>query len=157
MGDFSNIKDHCYKPGQSGNPGGFSKKGREKKAAKLTAERQLIEFFGQDAARKLKKNEMTKEDMDFWDRKLITMGTPELQALAKIDECPIYAKNQAFAMILDTKNGRTTTIDKIRERIVGKQVQKIELTGADGTPLVNTKVMTAEEAKAMWEQLEKRI
>lgn len=151
------ITGYQFQKGQSGNPSGSSQKKRREKAARLVAEQQLREMLGIDGFKKLNKKELTQNDMDFWDSKLISMGTPELQALAKMDECPIYAKNQAFSLLLDMKNGRTTTLDKIRERICGKPVQRVELTGKDGESLINSKVMTAQEAKELYNKMNSEI
>jgi hypothetical protein len=85
---------------------------------------------------------------------MLALTAGEIAIIAKWDGSPIYAKNLAMSILCDTKNGTTKTIDKLRERQYGKPTQKIELTGADGTPLMQPKSMTQEEARAFIAKLE---
>lgn len=133
-----------WKPGQSGNP-----KGRPKNRV---IREWLPACFGKDRTKELAS--LTQDEVDTWEQKLLVLSTPEHAVLAKWDECPAYAKNLAMAILYDTKNGKTTTIDKLRERQYGKPVQRVELTGADGQPLVQPKTMTQQEARDFLQQLE---
>lgn len=133
-----------WQPGQSGNP-----KGRPKNRV---IREWLPACFGKDRTKTLVS--MTQDEVDTWEQKLLVLSTPEHAVLAKWDECPAYAKNLAMAILYDTKNGKTTTIDKLRERQYGKPVQRVELTGADGQPLVQPKTMTQQEARDFLQQLE---
>jgi hypothetical protein len=66
-----------------------------------------------------------------------------LKTLASWPDANSYAKGLAMAILFDLKNGNTKTIDKLRERQFGKAVQKVELTGKDGTPF-NPEPLTIE-------------
>lgn len=133
-----------WQPGQSGNP-----KGRPKNRV---TNKWLPACFGKNRTKALAS--LTQSEVDAWEQKLLVASSSELAVLAKWDECPVYAKNLAMAMLFDTKNGKTTTIDKLRERQYGKPVQKVELTGADGQPLLQPKSMTQQEAREFLCQLE---
>jgi hypothetical protein len=69
-----------------------------------------------------------------WEATVLTMTAEELKSLAKWDEANAYAKGLALSILFDMKNGSTKTIDKLRDRLFGKTIQKFELTGADGRP-----------------------
>jgi hypothetical protein len=58
-----------------------------------------------------------------------------------------------MAIITDMKNGKTDTVQKLRERQYGQVKQQIEVTGADGAPLLQ-QPMTQEQAKDFINELE---
>ena len=123
-----------WKPGQSGNP-----KGRPKNRV-INA--WLPACFGKKRTRQME--ELTPEEINTIERRLLVASTNELATLAK-----------AMAILFDTKHGKTTTIDKLRERQYGKPAQKVELTGKDGADLLPPRILTKEEIGDLLSQLEK--
>ena len=129
---LENLKGHTWKSGQSGNPKGFNQIGREKnrindfvKKVIGTSKERVIETVG-----------MTAAEIDAIEQRMLSVSLSEAQIIAKDDYTPVYMKNLALAIIIDMKNGKTDTIDKLRERQYGKVKQQIELTGKGGQPLV---------------------
>ena len=78
---------------------------------------------------------MTKAEVEEWEGKLITLCLEDLKKICKDPDAPTYAVNVAMAIITDIKNGRTITIDKLRDRRYGKVSDKLEITGKDGAEL----------------------
>lgn len=142
MANINNLKEP-WKPGQSGNP-----KGRPKNRV---INEWLPECFGRKRTKQIKA--LSQVEVDAWEQLLITLTAPELQVIAKWDGSPAYAKNIALSMLFDMKNGRTATIDRLRERQYGKPIQKVELTGKDGSNLIPQK-LSVEEAKSLINHLE---
>mgnify|MGYP004514826957 CR=1 FL=1 len=137
------IKKYQFKPGQSGNP-----KGRPKS----TAPEMLAVLLGsRSRARRFYK--LTQTDLAAWDELLLSLDMDKLKLLVQTAEAPIYAKGMAMAIVRDMQNGKTATLDRIRERLWGKAVQRVELTGAGGTPL-HGKEITMDEARGLIADLE---
>ncbi len=129
---LENLKGHIWKSGQSGNPKGFNQIGREKnrindfvKKVIGTSKERVIETVGMSAA-----------EIDAIEQRMLSVSLSEAQIIGKDDNTPLYMKNLALAIIIDMKNGKTDTVDKLRERQYGKAKQQIELTGKNGQPLV---------------------
>lgn len=139
---LANIENHKWKKGQSGNPKGASKN-RVKAFLKTILNKN-----------KLKKTEgLTMAEINTIEKKVLELGLPDLQVLAKSDGSPAYLKNLCLAIITDMKHGKTDTVQKLRERQYGQVKQQIEVTGADGAPLLQ-QPMTQEQAKDFINELE---
>ena len=74
------------------------------------------------------------------------MTVPQLQAVAAAEGVAAYARALCIAILTDIKNGRTGTIDRLNERVNGKQARAVEVTGPDGTELVPARILTKAEA-----------
>lgn len=130
-------------PGQSGNP-----KGRPRSTVKAD----LTVLLGDRAAKRF--SALSGADIDQWEQTVLAMSLDELKTLAKWEGARAYPKNLALAILNDMKNGKTATIDRLRERQYGKAVQKVELTGANGSDLLPARTLTVEEARQVFEKLE---
>lgn len=131
-----------WQPGQSGNP-----KGRKKSKVNAT----LKTLFGKSAK---KIYELSQTELDEWDSTLISLTKDQLSALVMLDSAPAYPKAQALAILTDMKNGRTVTIERLANRLYDrKKPDKVELTGKDGSDLLQPRVLTKEEAAAFLDKL----
>lgn len=130
------IEAHQFKPGQSGNP-----KGRPKSRVP----EQLVKIFGSKARAK-KFYSLSAVEIDEWEAAILTFNANDLKLLAKWEDAPAYPKGLAIAVLSDMKNGKTTTLDKLRERQYGKPTQRMEVTGKDGGDLIPARTLTKEEA-----------
>lgn len=84
------------------------------------------------------------------------MSANDLKLLAKWDEAPAYPKGLAIAVLNDMKNGKTTTLDKLRERQYGKPTQRMEVTGKDGGDLIPARTLSKEEAAELLKSLNEK-
>ncbi len=145
---LDNIKNHKFPKGVSGNPSGLSKKVRERNRINNFVKK----IIGRSKV--IQDQDMTKNEIDSIEQKMLAVSLSEAQLLAKADNSPLYMKNLAMAIIIDMKNGKTDTVDKLRERQYGKTVQRLEVTGKDGQPINMQKTMTQTEAKDYIKKLE---
>lgn len=146
MPNPENITAHQFKPGQSGNP-----KGRPKSRVP----EQLVKIFGSKAKAK-KFYSLSATEIDEWEAAILTFSVNDLRLLAKWEEAPVYPKGLALAVLSDMKNGKTTTLDKLRERQYGKPTQRMEVTGKDGGDLIPARTLTKEEAADLLQALNEK-
>jgi hypothetical protein len=105
-----NLREHTWKPGQSGNPNG------RPKAMPIT-----------DAYRK-------------WGSKPALEVNPRMvEALRskgfEVDDDATFADVAALAQWVEASKGKTPAISEIADRMEGKAIQRIEHTGADQGPI----------------------
>lgn len=133
----------AWKPGQQGNPQHKNVGRQRNRVTELHKKLKVLR----------KQDGLSQEEIDTIEQTLITMTLPELQIIAKTDGASVYEKTLAMALIIDMKNGRTTTLDKIRERQFGKVVQKVDIT-TGGESLNSSRTISPEEAKVLISKLE---
>ena len=144
MPNPENLKGHEFKKGQSGNP-----KGRPKDRVSET----LVDVLKLKNKRELAAG-LSLEEVRQWEEFLIGATSYEIGILEKDPTIPVYARSLAKAIFKDLKIGSTRTLDKLRERLFGKLTEKVELTGKDGTPLVQARRLTQEEARELLKSME---
>ena len=143
MPNRKNIIPHQFKPGQSGNP-----KGRPPNRVP----EQLVKIMGKVQAKKFYK--LSAVEITEWEAALLTMNANQLKLLAQWDEANAYPKGLAISILTDMKNGNTKTLDKLRERVLGRPTQRMEITGRDGADFMPARVLTKKEAKELLDGLE---
>lgn len=132
-----------WKPGESGNPKGRPPDRVRKYRQKILSKSKAKKFYGISATETLE-----------WLETLVTFGLPELKLIAQDDDAPTLVRSYARALIFDMNAGKTTTLDKICEKLYGKAIQRIEHTGADGSDLMAARTLTKEEARELLGSLE---
>lgn len=132
-----------FKKGQSGNP-----KGRPPSRVP----EQLVKIMGKVQAKKFYK--LSAVEITEWEAALLTMNANQLKLLAQWDEANAYPKGLAISILTDMKNGNTKTLDKLRERVIGRPTQRMEITGKDGADFMPARVLTKKEAKELLDGLE---
>jgi hypothetical protein len=137
------IIKYQFKKGQSGNP-----KGRPPSRVP----EQLVKIMGKVQAKKFYK--LSAAEITEWESALLTMNANQLKLLAQWDEANAYPKGLAISILTDMKNGNTKTLDKLRERVVGRPTQRMEITGRDGADFMPARVLTKKEAKELLDGLE---
>ena len=130
--------------GHSGNP-----KGRPKNRIKDT----LANALKLDRKNDLRPS-LTVEEIKSIEEFIIGASSEDLTILAQDTSIPFYLRALARSAIIDLKNGKTTTIDRLRDRIVGKETQRVELTGKDGADLLPAQRLTDEQAAQLMKRLE---
>jgi len=143
MPNRKNIIPYQFKPGQSGNP-----KGRPPNRVPA----QLVKIMGKVQAKKF--YNLSTTEITEWESALLTMNANQLKLLAQWDEANAYPKGLAISILTDMKNGNTKTLDKLRERVVGRPTQRMEITGRDGADFMPARVLTKKEAKELLDGLE---
>ena len=143
MANEQNLRP-AWKKGESGNPKGRPRSRVAEFRVKIMGKAGAKKFYG------ISTTEVTE-----WYEFLLTADISELKALAAEETTPALAKTYARAIITDMNAGKTTTIDKISEKLYGKAIQRVEHTGADGGDLIPARTLTKDEAKELLGDLEK--
>ena len=103
---LDNLKGHEFKKGQSGNP-----KGRPKNRVLALLKEELPK-----KSVKAMEGSLTRNEIDTIEKKALQLRFSDLQIIAGNDKVYSYLRSIAIAILMDTKNGRTTVVDKLRER-----------------------------------------
>ena len=140
------IEGNKWQKGRSGNPAGRPKKRTRDVYTLVMTPTEAKKFEG-----------LTAEEVRDLDTALLSMRLDEVTNLAKAIEAPLYVRGLAMAILTETEQGKCGTIERLRERLYGKAVQPVELTGKDGSTLIPpARVLTKDEARELLSDLEKR-
>jgi len=131
-----------WKPGQSGNPKGRKPNRVDQFKVKVLGKRQAKAYHNMDS-----------HEYEQWCHMLIAAPTSALQALVKADETPSLVKNYAMAILQDTKQGKTSTVRNIADKLFGGATHKLELTGPGGSDLIPARTLTKEEAAELFQKM----
>lgn len=138
---YANIEPYKWKKGQSGNPNGRPR----------NRVRELME--GLLTVKQVKENtNLEQRDIDAIEQIVLSLDTPSLQAIAKSEKTPVYMRTLAMAAMWDMKNGRTQTMNLLRDRQFGAVKKQVDVT-TNGQSMV-PQSMTPDEAKDLLKQIE---
>ena len=118
MPNPENIDRYKFQPGKSGNPKGRPKNRVPEQLAKLLGSRKRAQKF----------YSLSGKEVDEWEAAILSLAVNDLKAIVKCEEASANPKGLAIAVLTDMKNGRTTTLDKLRERQHGKAPLHIDHT-----------------------------
>lgn len=138
---FANIENHKWQPGQSGNPNGRPR----------NRVRELLD--GLLTVKQVKENTNLEErDINAIEQIILSLDTPALQAIAKSEKTPVYMRTLAMAAMWDMKNGKTQTMNLLRDRQFGAVKKQVDVT-TNGESMV-PQSMTPDEAKDLLKKIE---
>jgi len=126
---------------EKGNKKGnrFSKTNKPKHPGrKPTRMNEFIKAFEMDDESRA----ISKEDAYRLMTHLLSCSKSQLEAMARNPDLPIAILTQIKAIITDLADGNTSTVDRLFDRLYGKSMQPMEITGAKGIPLIPDKPMS---------------
>ena len=103
---LANLEKGKFKKGQITNPKGRPRNRVPEYRAKLMGPDKAKEFQG-----------ISRDEYFSWYETLLAMDLDKLKALESDTEVPMFVKTYARAMVADMNAGRTTTVDKMVDRI----------------------------------------
>lgn len=138
------LERHKWQKGQSGNPNGRPKlpKNRVK---------ELLE--GLLTVKQVQENtNLEQNDIDAIEQIILSLDTPALQAIAKSEKTPVYMRTLAMAAMWDMKNGKTQTMNLLRDRQFGAVKKQVDVT-TNGESVI-PQSMTPNEAQELLKRIE---
>lgn len=98
----------------------------------------LIKAFDMDD----ESRNISKEDAYRLMTHLLSCSKTQLEAMARNPDLPIAILTQIKAIITDLTHGSTSTIDRLFDRLYGRSMQPMEISGTKGIPLIPDKPMS---------------
>ena len=138
---WENVAPYKWQKGQSGNPKGRPRNRATELLDNCLTKKQVQENTCLSAA-----------EIDAIENIILSLDIKALQQVAKNESTPAYMKTLAMAAILDMKNGKTRTMDLLRDRQFGSVKRTVDVTtnGQSMTPVS----MTPKEAQEMLRKIE---
>lgn len=130
-----------WKPGESGNPAGKPKSRVKELLDGLLTIKQVKENTKLDEA-----------EINAIEQIILSLDTPALQAIAKSEKTPVYMRTLAMAAMWDMKNGKTGTMNLLRDRQFGSVKKQVDVT-TNGQSMA-PQSMTPDEAKEILKKIE---
>jgi hypothetical protein len=109
---LANLEKGKFKKGQITNPKGRPKNRVPAYREKLMGPEKAKQFQG-----------ISREEYFSWYETLLAMDLDELKALNEDATVPVFVKTYARAMVADMNAGRTTTVDKMMDKINNRSEQ----------------------------------
>lgn len=100
---------------------------------------------------------LTKDEIKTCDKWVLSMTTTQAAELVKRDDIPTYLRTLLAAVLSDMKNGRTATIDRLRDRYIGDvKTTRIEGGAQEATapPITLSFTASTEEQTKIVSQIE---
>lgn len=130
-----------WKPGESGNPAGKPR----------SRVKELME--GLLTVKQVKENtKLDQAEIDAIEQIILSLDTPSLQAIAKSEKTPVYMRTLAMAAMWDMKNGKTGTMNLLRDRQFGSVKKQVDVT-SNGQSMA-PQSMTPDEAREVLKKIE---
>ena len=146
-GMHPNSQKHYVKPrwkkGESGNPAGRPKDRVKELMNGLLTVKQVKE-----------NTNLNEHEINAIERIIMSLDTTALQAIAKSEKTPAYMRTLAMAAMWDMKNGKTNTMNLLRDRQFGAVKKTVDVT-TNGESM-NSETLTMEEAGKFIEEIEKK-
>lgn len=117
---------------------------------KLTRMNELKKAFNlEDPARAISHEDATKLMTH-----ILMCNRSQLEAMIKNTDLPIFLLCLIKGILTDTANGQTNTVERLFDRLFGRSMQPVEITGANRTPLIPSKPMSRKSYEAMLNELQ---
>lgn len=103
-----NISNLCppWKKGESGNPNGRPKNRALEDRVRVMGEKKAKCFYG-----------LTTQEIRTWQETLVSCTAEQLNAFSVDKDIPVYAATYAKALLSDLSDGKTTTADRLIDKL----------------------------------------
>jgi hypothetical protein len=122
----------------------------ENRGRKPSRMKGLIQAFQMDDETRA----ISKEDSYRLLTHLLSCSKSQLEAMARNPDLPIAILTQIKAIITDLAGGSTSTVDRLFDRLYGRSMQPMEITGTKGIPLIPDKPMSRKSYELLLNRLQ---
>lgn len=121
-----------------------------KRGRKPTRMNEFIKSFNMEDSSRAISQEDAKKLMTH----ILFCNRAQLDSMIKNQDLPIFMLCLIKALLVDTANGNTATVEKLFDRLFGRSMQPVELTGPNKTPLIPTGPMSRKDYESMLLELQ---